>query len=113
MGRSMSAAVRCLVIGQTRAGLAARAQMQVDAMSIRFSELRSFFPAPATLELVVAPLFSNDFDALELIDLVAEHGYRGTVRVVSPDLPNRAAVLRELRSHAVRRGITVEMVAED
>ena len=50
---------------------------------------------------------------MDLIDLFGAKGYRGNVRIVAPALPNRNVVLRELRSHAVRSGITVEMVDEE
>ena len=58
----------------------------------------------------MVPLFCNDFDALEIIETLGAAGYRGQLRVVTPKLPNRQVVLRELRSHAVRQGITLEMV---
>jgi hypothetical protein len=53
-----------------------------------------------------------EFDALEIIEALGKAGYRRTLRVVAPKLPNRQVVLRELRSHAVRQGITLEMVEQ-
>ena len=41
-----------------------------------------------------------------------EAGYRGVLRIMAPKLPNRQIVLRELRSHAVRQGLTLEMVEQ-
>lgn len=108
----MSASIRCLVIGLPAARIAERNQRLAEAVSIHFSEMPQYIPLPINLELVVAPLFSRDFDALDLIDLIGSKGYRGEVRIVAPILPNRAIVLRELRAHAVRKGITVEMIDE-
>ena len=108
----MSASIRCLVIGLPTARIAERNKRLAEAVSIAYSEMPDYLPLPPNLELVVAPLFSSDFDALELIDFIGSKGYRGNVRIVAPALPNRSIVLRELRTHAVRKGITIEMVDE-
>ncbi|HMS96659.1 MAG TPA: hypothetical protein PKA03_15840 [Tabrizicola sp.] len=109
----MSSTIRCLVIDLPSARIAERNQRLSEAISITYSQLPNFLPLPPNLELVVAPLFSKGFDAMDLIDLFGAKGYRGNVRIVAPALPNRNVVLRELRSHAVRSGITVEMVDEE
>ena len=83
-----------------------------EAACIPFAELAPSLPLPETLELIVAPLFCPEFDALEIIETLGAGGYRGTLRVMAPKLPNRQVVLRELRSHAVRQGITLEMVEQ-
>lgn len=108
----MSASIRCLVIGLPTARIAERNQRLAEAVSIPFADMPNYLPLPPNLELVVAPLFAKDFDAVDLIDLIGDKGFRGNVRIVAPSLPNRSIVLRELRAHAVRRGITVEMVEE-
>lgn len=108
----MSASVRCLVVGLPTAEIAERNLRLGEALSIQFEDLHKHFPPVPSLELVVAPLYCPDFDALELIEQIGSAGYRGMLRVVAPLLPNRAIVLRELRSHAARRGITVEMISE-
>lgn len=108
----MSASIRCLVVGLPAARIAERNQRLMEAVSIPYSEMPSYLPLPSGLELVVAPLFGQGFDAVELIDLIGAKGYRGNVRIVAPALPNRSIVLRELRTHAVRQGITVEMIEE-
>lgn len=83
-----------------------------EAASIAFSQLPDYNPMPAGLELVVAPLFCTEFDALELVEALGTGGYRGLLRIVAPKLPNRQIVLRELRAHAVKQGITLEMMEE-
>lgn len=108
----MSDKVRCLVIGIPAAHIAERNLRHDEILSISFGELPVAGALPPGLELVVAPLFRNDFDALELIDALGKRDYRGTLRIVAPRLPNRNIVLRELRSHAVRKGITVELTEE-
>lgn len=108
----MSQKLRCLVIGIPAATFPEGAIRPDEAASIPFARLGALLPLPETLELVVAPLFCDSFDALELLETLGAAGYRGVVRIVAPKLPNRQIVLRELRSHAVRQGITLEMVEE-
>ena len=112
MPGTMSDTVRCLVIGIPAARIAERNLRHDEILSISFGDLAVAGALPPGLELVVAPLFRNDFDALELIDALGKRDYRGTLRIVAPRLPNRNIVLRELRSHAVRKGITVELTEE-
>jgi hypothetical protein len=82
------------------------------ALSIGHDQLAAHLPLPAALELIVVPLFCDQFDALEIIETLGAAGYRGQLRVMTPKLPNRQVVLRELRSHAVRQGITLEMMEQ-
>jgi hypothetical protein len=108
----MSEKLRCLVVGIPAASFAEGSIRPDEAASIQFADLERLLPLPVTLELVVAPLFCNEFDALEIAEALGTAGYRGMLRIVAPKLPNRQIVLRELRSHAARQGITVEMVEQ-
>jgi hypothetical protein len=110
--RSVSNALRCLAIGITDATFPENLTSNGGALSISLDGLAAHLPLPASLELVVVPLFCNDFDALEIIETLGTAGFRATLRVVAPKLPNRQVVLRELRAHAVRQGITLEMVEQ-
>lgn len=106
----MSDALRCLAIGIPDAVFPESLTGNGGALSITHDQLATLTPLPASLELVVVPLFCNQFDALEIIETLGTAGYRGQLRVMTPKLPNRQIVLRELRSHAVRQGITLEMM---
>jgi hypothetical protein len=108
----MSQKLRCLVIGIPEARAAEGSLRPEEFSSIELADLQTFLPLPATLELVVVPLFCDSFDALEIIERLAAAGYRKTLRVVAPTLPKRQVVLRELRSHASRQGITLELSEE-
>jgi hypothetical protein len=112
MPQAMSEKARCLVIGIPAARIAERNLRHDEILSIEFADLPVAGLLPLGLELIVAPLFRNDFDALELIDALGKRDYRGTLRIVAPHLPNRNIVLRELRSHAARKGIMVELTEE-
>jgi hypothetical protein len=111
-GAEMSQKLRCLVIGIPDAKAAEGSLRPEEFASITLNEFDSHLPLPAGLELVVAPLFCDSFDALEIIERLGAQDYRKTLRVVAPKLPNRQVVLRELRSHAARQGITIELVEE-
>lgn len=108
----MSQKLRCLVIGIPEAKAAEGSLRPEEFASIELTEFEGYVPFPTNLELVVAPLFCKAFDALEIIERLGEKGYRKTLRVVAPKLPNRQVVLRELRSHASRQGITIELAEE-
>ena len=108
----MVKALRCLVVGIPNARFAQDSIRPEEAASISYDALPDHTPLSPSLELVVAPLFCGEFDALEMIEALGSRGYRGLLRVVAPKLPNRQIVLRELRSHAVRQGITLEMVED-
>jgi hypothetical protein len=110
--KPLSDTLRCLVIGIPDAAFSDSLADQGQALSIRHDQIAVHLPFPTSLELVVVPLFCSDFDALEIIETLGSAGYRGQLRVMTPKLPNRQIVLRELRSHAVRQGITVEMMEQ-
>jgi hypothetical protein len=106
----VSDALRCLAIGIPDAVFPESLTGTGGALSITHDQLGSMMPLPTSLELVVTPLFCNQFDALEIIETLGKAGFRGQLRIMTPKLPNRQIVLRELRSHAVRQGITLEMM---
>lgn len=105
--------LRCLVVGIPDATFPEGTASPDEAQSIQFDALPQFLPPARSLELVVIPLFCREFDALEIIETLGAAGYRGQLRVVAPKLPNRQIVLRELRSHAVRQGMTLDLVQQD
>jgi hypothetical protein len=108
----LSQKLRCLVIGIPEARAAEGSLRPEEFASIGLDEFEGQLPLPVTLELVVTPLFCKTFDALEIIEKLGAQDYRKTLRVVAPKLPNRQIVLRELRSHAARQGITIELLEE-
>ncbi|MDM7930871.1 hypothetical protein [Tabrizicola sp.] len=108
----MSKALRCLVVGIPAATFPEGSIRAQEAASIPYSDLPDYFAQLAGLELVVVPLFCDAFDALEIIELLGAQGYRGLLRIAAPKLPNRAIVLRELRSHAAKQGMTLELLED-
>jgi hypothetical protein len=108
----VSESLRCLAIGIPDAVFPESLASNGGALSISADQLAAHLPLPASLELIVVPLFCDAFDALEIIETLGSAGFRGQLRVVTPKLPNRQVVLRELRSHAVRQGITLEMMEQ-
>ena len=57
---------------------------------------------------VICPLFSQDYDALVVAQILSKLGFGGTLVVVAPDLPNPRMVEREIRNQA--GGIKVAVV---
>ena len=108
----MSQKLRCLVIGIPDAKAAEGSLRPEEFASITLEAFEDQLPLPDALELVVTPLFCKTFDALEIIEKLGAQDYRKVLRVVAPKLPNRQVVLRELRSHAARQGITIELIEE-
>ena len=84
----MSNALRCLAIGIADAVFPESLTSNGGALSISHDQLAAHLPLPASLELIVVPLFCNEFDALEIIETLGAAGYRGQLRVVTPKLPN-------------------------
>lgn len=64
----------------------------------------------AAAALIVAPLFGPGFDAIELMELLSRGGFAGVLRLLSPRLPDREVVLRELRPTAEGSRIRLELV---
>ncbi len=81
-----------------------------DVISIAYSDLLLRTVDIANCSLVITPLFGPGFDAIELLEELAETPFCGSVRVEAPKLPNKRLVLRELRSVADRSGIHVDLV---
>ena len=100
---------RCLVVGNPGLTTATQALAADEVAAIALAELEGCLPLPDPVDLVVVPLFCADFDALDMIDRLGAQGYRRTLQVVTKKLANRQMVLRELRSHASRQGITIHL----
>ena len=82
--------------------------LQVTALPILFSALDQKLVSSIAPTKVVMPLMARGFDAAEVIEQLAVCGYQGAVWVLSPKLPNRRMVERELKSMV--KGIHVEVI---
>lgn len=85
--------------------------VHVTAVPILFSTLEQKLVSSIAPTKVVVPLMTRDFDAAEVVEQLAICGYRGSVWVLSPKLPNRRMVERELKSLA--SGIQIEVIELD
>jgi hypothetical protein len=108
----MSTNLKCLIVGMASESFARDDLVAGEVEIVDPSTFASLDSLPTMLVLVVVPLFGRNFDALEILEHLATKGFRGTLRVVAPHLPNRQIVLRELRSHAARQGISIELVEQ-
>ncbi len=79
-------------------------------VKIPFRALTKPFLVETKAALVMGPLVSQHVDAMQIAERLGELGFRGTLRVVGPALPNPGLVLREIRSASGSKDITVEVV---
>ena len=85
--------------------------VHVTAVPILFSALEQKLVSSVAPTKVVVPLITRNFDAADVVEQLAVCGFQGSVWVLSPKLPNRRMVERELRSLA--SGIQVEVIELD
>ena len=85
--------------------------VHVTAIPIQFSALEQKLVSSVSPTKVVVPLMARGFDAAEVVEQLATCGFRGSVWVLAPKLPNRRMVERELKSMAP--GIQVELIELD
>lgn len=101
---------RCLVVGLEPGGGDIQRARYAGVRRVTFSDLGKVALGPTGPDTVLAPLFSDDFDALDLLDRLCALQFHGTVQILAPSLPNRQIVLHELQSAAGKRGIRVELL---
>ena len=80
------------------------------AAGLAFADLSTATLALIAPEVILAPLISRDFDALDLLDRLCDLQYQGRVRFHASKLPNLQIVLRELRSVAQPNGMFIELL---
>lgn len=59
-------------------------------------------------DIILSPLITDGFDALEVAHLLASFGYKGRYRAVTEAVPNARMILRELRAAAP--GLDVDLL---
>jgi hypothetical protein len=83
-----------------------RAEVRQDLL---FDDLVGMASDLSTVDLVITPLIGAGFDAIDLIERLAEKGFRGKVQVMARQLPDRLLVLHELLAVATPLGMTVDL----
>jgi hypothetical protein len=78
---------------------------------IPFRALTKPFLVETKAVLVLGPLVSPQLDAMQIAERLGELGFKGTLRLMGPTLPNPALVSREIRSASGSKDITVELTA--
>ncbi len=85
-----------------------RSQAEVR-QDLFFDDLAGMASDLSAVDLVITPLIGVGFDAIDLIERLAEKGFRGKVQVMARDLPDRLLVLHELLAVATPLGMTVDL----
>ena len=75
-----------------------------------FTDLQEAINRGGRPDVVLAPLVSEGFDAMDVLGRLVEVGYRGSFRALSTDLPNVSSVIAELRSVAPATVIDVGII---
>lgn len=83
-----------------------------EVLGVRWSQLDAACLERIRPALVVCPLLTPDFDAIEAIERLGRLGWQGRLHVLLPALPNPGLVRRELQSFArdTAPAITVEVL---
>ncbi len=90
---------RMLIIGATRS--LPRALLDLEGVAVtlaQFAMLDADLLARARPDVVLAPLFSTDFDITDLAAHLVRLGFRGAVRAFTRPLPAPKVVVAELRA---------------
>lgn len=89
-----------LVIGRADDAALAQADLFGGRMIVApFTGLDAALLARTAPDVVLFPLIATGFDALHVIELLADLGFAGQACILAPTLPNRRMVEAELRSH--------------
>ncbi len=79
-------------------------------VKIPFRALTKPFLVETKAAVVMGPLVSQHLDAMQIAERLGELGFRGTLRIVGPALPNPGLVLREIRTASGSKDIIVEVI---
>lgn len=83
-----------------------------SVIRIPFRALTRPFLTETRATVVLGALVSPQLDAMQIAERLGELGFRGTLRLLAPALPNPTLVAREIRSASGSKDLTVELVAE-
>lgn len=92
----------------------AEGRTPVDCDTFQFSEfanLTADLLATLTPDIILSPLFGDDFDAIEVAVVLGDLGFQGQYRVITETLPNSDMIRREVRSQAPDLDFDLMMMA--
>lgn len=110
---NVSRPVLCIDLAPAQTELVRRHMGEPDAplQPLHFGALGDDSLMKYRPELVVTPLFSERFDAVDVAEALAFAGYYGELWAVGPELPNPRLIERELRD--VAQNILCRLIVED
>lgn len=83
---------------------------EAQIQTLRYTALSDEILMKYRPELVVTPLFSDRFDAVDVAEALAFAGYYGELWAIGPALPNPRLIEQELRDFA--HNITCRLILE-
>ncbi|MBV7409830.1 hypothetical protein [Maritimibacter sp. DP1N21-5] len=93
-----TAGLRVLAIGPAHHHPGDGVAVIPDTRFLSFSELCPDVLAQFEPDVVISPLVTSQFDCLEVAHRLAQAGYRGRYRALTPQLPRPEMVRREVRA---------------
>ncbi|WP_095589666.1 hypothetical protein [Actibacterium ureilyticum] len=99
-----------LLVGMSEAELSRQGRIDADIRleSLPFALIHAALALAPWAECVIAPLVSEQFDALDLAYELDRAGYMGKLLVVAPALPRPEIVEREIRT--ISPDLQVELI---
>lgn len=82
----------------------------VPLQCVRYGEFTDLSLEKYRPELVIAPLFSEFFDAVDVAETLAFAGYFGELWTICPELPNPQLIEQELRE--VSGGLSLRLITQ-
>lgn len=96
-----AAPMQTVIIGRFSNAVANRDDAQTQGLRfITLAELTESLFAHFAPKLILAPLISEDFDAIDLAKRLAELKYTGQLRVIAENLPSVDVIRRDVRAQA-------------
>lgn len=106
---------RTLVIGNMRrwASEGRLTSSLRDFSFLNFGDLNAETLKEYQPDIILSPLVGDDFDAIEIAQVLSELKFEGRYRVVSDTLPNAGIVKREVAEHADGLDFDVLLMPQD
>ncbi|MEO1640150.1 MAG: hypothetical protein AAFU41_13000 [Pseudomonadota bacterium] len=88
-----------IIVGSLASWDAAGRSTQIDGFTfVNLSDLTAALLEKLAPALIMAPLVTEEFDAIDVATALAALGYKGRFRAIADDLPNVEMIRRDVRS---------------
>jgi hypothetical protein len=104
-----------LAVGDVRQWLGSGRTLPADSQIAfaEFHEISAELLETLTLDIVMSPVLTNNFDCLDLAQALQASGFRGRFRVVAPDMPNPRVIQAEIHAMCPALDVAFIYVGDD